>query len=276
VYGLKPTFGLVPADGVVPVSWTLDHVGPIARTARDLALILSALVPEGGLDVEELERGAMGLGIGVAIPDAHLVDPEVKRSLEMAFLSLGSAGASVTPLPDLPAMSTARTCLWAIASVEAADYHRTMLAASADRYHPVVRRRLARGRLIPAVDYVRAQRVRHRLVAELQAASRGFDVLVLPLVPVPAYPLEARQISVQGGLEEVSTVVTQYTPIFSLTGWPALAVPFGRTRSGLPIGIQVAARPGGEALALRVARALEIAAPEEAAPWGHGDPPNLP
>jgi aspartyl-tRNA(Asn)/glutamyl-tRNA(Gln) amidotransferase subunit A len=204
------------------------------------------------------------------------VDAEIKESLETALLLLRSAGASVAPLQGLPAMSTARTCLWTIASTEAADYHRTMLEAAGDSYNPVVRRRLARGQLIPAVDYVRAQRVRHRLAAELEAVTRGFDVLVLPLVPVPPYRLDARQIPVPGGVAETSTVVTQFTPLFSMTGWPALAVPFGRTRSGLPIGIQVAARPGGEALTLRVARALEVAAPQEASRWSRGGAPVLP
>ena len=174
-----------------------------------------------------------------------------------SVLSLESASASVAPLPDLPAMSTARTCLSAIASAEAADYHRAMLEASADRYHPVVRRRLARGQLIPAVDYVRAQRVRHRLAAELQAASREFDVLVLPLVPVPPYPLAAAADPSsrrrRGSLDRGHAVHTNLQPDRSLHS-PYL----GRTRSGLRIGIQMAARPGDEGLTLRVARALGV------------------
>jgi aspartyl-tRNA(Asn)/glutamyl-tRNA(Gln) amidotransferase subunit A len=132
-----------------------------------------------------------------------------------------------------------------------------MLDQRGSEYHPLVRRRLLRGRLRPAADYVRAQRLRNQLCNELIVAMAGLDALVLPLAPVPAYDLHDRSVQLPTGVEDASSAITRYTPLFSLTGWPAVAVPCGLTPEGLPVGIQAVARPGREATALRIASALE-------------------
>ena len=257
VVGLKPTFGSISTDGVVPVAWSLDHVGPIARTVRDCALMYNAMAnPEATqVSLDELERGAEGLRIGVGLVDGDL-DPEVHASLDVALGVLASEGASVTHL-DLPDMRTARWCLWVISSAEAADYHREELHTRGGDYHPLVRRRLLRGRMLPAADYVRAQRLRRRLIEQLTVSSARCDVLVLPLSPVAAYDLHDRDVNLPGGVEDASSAVTRYTPLFSLAGWPALAVPCGLTTRRLPVGMQVVAPPGREEMVLRVARAFE-------------------
>ncbi len=149
VVGLKPTFGSVSTDGVVPVAWSLDHVGPITRTVRDCALVYNAMVSPEAVQVSlaELERGVEGLRVGVGLVDDDL-DPEVRASLDVALGILAGEGASLTRL-DLPDMHAARWCLWVISSAEAADYHREELRTRGGDYHPLVRRRLLRGRLLP-------------------------------------------------------------------------------------------------------------------------------
>jgi aspartyl-tRNA(Asn)/glutamyl-tRNA(Gln) amidotransferase subunit A len=120
-----------------------------------------------------------------------------------------------------------------------------------------VRRRLERGEFVSGVDYVRAQRVRAKLAGELTAAADGCDALLLPTCGTTAYPLGARSVTCGDHEEQASSFVTRWTPLFSLAGWPAVSVPWKLDREGLPIGIQVCARPYADALALRVAAACE-------------------
>lgn len=257
--GLKPTFRAVSTDGVVPVSWSLDHVGPVARSVRDCAIVYNAIAGPRAhkVSLDELERGVEGLSIGVGLIDDEL-DSEVRAALEAAVEALADQGATVNRVA-LPDMRTARWCLWTISSAEAADYHREELLTRGAEYHPLVRRRLLRGRLIPAADYVRAQRLRRRLTDELAASSDHCDALLLPLSPVPAYDLHDRNVRLPGGVEDASSAVTRYTPLFSLAGWPALAVPCGLTARRLPVGMQIVARPGRDETTLRIARAFERA-----------------
>jgi aspartyl-tRNA(Asn)/glutamyl-tRNA(Gln) amidotransferase subunit A len=112
---------------------------------------------------------------------------------------------------------------------------------------------------VPAADYVRAQRLRATLAAELDEATASVDAVVLPVAPVPAYALDDRRIRVGSVMENASDAVTRFTPLFSLTGWPAVSIPCGSTSDGLPIGLQVAARPGHDEVALAVAEAYEHA-----------------
>jgi aspartyl-tRNA(Asn)/glutamyl-tRNA(Gln) amidotransferase subunit A len=270
VTGLKPTFGYISTEGVVPVAWTLDNVGPIARTATDCALVYNAMVsdPSARVALRDVEGGAAGLRIAAALVDDDL-DPQVRTAIDTALETLAADGAEVTYV-RLPDMRAARWCLWVISSAEAADYHRTTLLERGGDYHPLVRRRLLRGRMLSAADYVRAQRLRRRLIEELGAAAAEFDALVLPLSPVAAYDLHDRAVRLPSGVEDASSAVTRYTPLFSLTGWPALAVPCGLTSDRLPIGMQVVAAPGREEMTLRVARAFE-----RSTPWHTERPPEL-
>jgi aspartyl-tRNA(Asn)/glutamyl-tRNA(Gln) amidotransferase subunit A len=265
VVGLKPTLGRVPTRGVVPVSWSLDHVGPMARTVADAAAILRAISPgtEPAADPEHSPRR-----VGVALDGETPLDPAVRDAVREACAVLSQMYDVVEV--DLPSSQLARTVLWTIASAEASDFHRHLLARHGDLYDPLVRRRLLRGRLISAADYVRAQRLRAVLTTELDSAAEGVDAVVLPVSPIPAYSLGDRRVQIGSIVEDASDAVTRFTPLFSLTGWPALSVPCGQSRDGLPLGIQIAARPGDDEVALAVAHAYE-----QMTPWHLLRPPEI-
>ena len=265
VVGLKPTLNRIPTHGVVPVSWTLDHVGPIARTVADTAAIFGALTPES-----EVRPGSRRppRRVGVALDPHAPIDAEVRSAFVEACEVLSRAYDVVEV--TLPDAEVAKTALWTISSAEASDYHRHMLARHSELYDPLVRRRLLRGRLLTAADYVRAQRLRAVLAADLSAATADADVVALPVSPVPAYGLFDRRVQLGGVVEDASDAVTRFTPLFSLTGWPAVSVPCGLSANGLPIGFQICARTGEDELALAVARTYE-----EMTPWHLKRPPEI-
>jgi aspartyl-tRNA(Asn)/glutamyl-tRNA(Gln) amidotransferase subunit A len=248
VVGLKPTLGRVPTDGVVPVSWSLDHVGPIARTVADAREMLRVI----GAPLRAINPSRARVGIALNAP---ALDPHVRAALSEA----ADVFAQIHEVTDvtLPDMNVARTALWTITSAEASDYHRHLLERDGDLYAPLVRRRLLRGRLLPASDYVRAQRLRMTLTAELERVADGLDAVALPVSPVAAYALDDRRVHVGGVVQDASEAVTRFTPLFSLTGWPAVSVPCGLTPDGLPVGLQIVARPGQDEMALAVAEAYE-------------------
>jgi aspartyl-tRNA(Asn)/glutamyl-tRNA(Gln) amidotransferase subunit A len=250
VVGVKPTLGRVPTDGVVPVSWSLDHVGPITRSVADARLMLRVI--GAPLRVTDSRRVRVGIAL-----DGPALDPHVRSALSAAGEVLARIhNVSEVTLPD---MNVARTVLWTIASAEASDYHRHLLERYGRLYAPLVRRRLLRGRLLPASEYVRAQRLRTSLTAELERAADGLDAIVLPVSPVPAYALDDRRVHVGDVTQDASEALTRFTPLFSLTGWPAISVPCGLTPEGLPVGLQIVARPGDDERALAVAEAYERA-----------------
>ena len=250
IVGLKPTLGRVPTDGVVPVSWSLDHVGPISRTVADARAMLGVIgAPLRTLDPEPPR-------VGIAL-DAPALDPHVRAAL-LAAADVFAPTHDVVEV-TLPDMNVARTALWTIASAEASDYHRHLLERHGALYAPLVRRRLLRGRLLPASDYVRAQRLRATLTAELDRVAVAVDAIVLPVSPVPAYALHDRRVELGNVVQDASDAVTRFTPLFSLTGWPAISVPCGLTPDGLPVGLQIVARPGRDEIALAVAETYERA-----------------
>ena len=266
VVGLKPTYGTVSTAGVISTSWSMCHVGPIARTVEDTARLFSALSGRALDRTLDIDLGSVRLAVLGSQP-SELIDPEIEASITAAYDCLEAGGATLTPVA-LPDLLLVRALLWTIASAEASDIHRERLRDHRDLYHPAVRARLERGQAIPATLYVRAQRVRRWLVDRVNDALRNADALLLPTSPVLAYPLGARMISVGSSEEEVGQAVTRYTPLASLTGRPAISVPCGVSSSGLPIGLQLVGHAGREDQLLRIAAAYE-----RVAEW-HVQPPN--
>lgn len=266
VVGLKPTPGRVSLDGVVPVSRSLDHVGPIARTVADAAALFAALTGEDC--ASSLEDGVAGVRLAVPAQQAsEAIDPEVASAVDVACAVLADEGAMLVEV-ELPDLLEAQAALWTIASAEAAEYHRGTLWSRAGDYHPLVRSRLEGGSAVSAIDYIGARSACERLSETVRAALGGVDALLLPVSPVAAYPLGARAVAIDGREEDVSAAVTRYTPLASVTGRPALSLPCGRSADGLPIGFQIVGHPRGEATVLRVGRAYE-----RATPWHREHPP---
>ena len=280
IVGLKPTYGLVSRRGVLPLSWSLDHVGPMARTVEDAALMLNAIAGHDGQDpgsldapvqdyTQALSEGLDGVRVGVLGGDYVLVlDPEVEGAVAAALKVMEALGAQVTRDITIPMAEYAGAANTTIISAEAATIHARYLDAQPEAYGDDVYQRLTLGRLIPATDYINAQQVRRQIHRQVLEALEGIDVLALPMMPVPAPRIEEVSVQIGGSQVDVRTALTRYTGLFNLSGLPAISVPCGFTGQGLPVGIQLVARPLAEATLLRAAHAYE-----QAAGWWKRRPP---
>jgi aspartyl-tRNA(Asn)/glutamyl-tRNA(Gln) amidotransferase subunit A len=262
--GLKPTFGRASLFGAVPLSWSLDHPGPLARTVRDVALAMVATAGHDPRDpvsaerpvpdlVAGIEQGARNLRVGV--PTDHVwdeCDPAIATAVRAAIETLARAGADVREIRWTRAAEYARASS-AVLGVEARAYHEGAFPGRTAEYGPLIRARLASQGDVDAESYARSMRL--LMEARAGAADRdldGVDVLAMPTVPTRAWTIEEAK--------EVArpSEWTRITRIFDLTGQPAISVPCGRDPDGLPIGLQFAARMWDEAAVLRAARAYEL------------------
>jgi aspartyl-tRNA(Asn)/glutamyl-tRNA(Gln) amidotransferase subunit A len=226
--GLKPAFGEVSTDGVVPLSTTCDHVGPLTRSVADARLLFEVLT---GRVSSPQPRGRLVLGV----PSGYLLarlDRDVRRMFDEVRARLQADGHDVRDVRIDGCESTPDVYLH-IVLAEASEYHAAALAGRPEDYSPGVRLRLEMGRYILAEDYVRAQRLRLQLSASVDRALEGCDALLLPGLPIPL------------------------TQLFNLTGHPAIVLPSSRTASGLPLSIQLVGRHGATAALLDCAEVIE-------------------
>lgn len=285
--GLKPTYDLVSRQGVTALSWSLDHVGPLTRTVRDAALVLSVLAAED----PHGPPGAAGprttpphhppaplastsypwssyplssdgdlTGLRIGVPVNYYFDrvaPEVEAAVRGALTQLSGMGAELVEV-EIPMTRYVQATQWGLMVPEATAYHERTLRSVPELYAPDVRVLLEAGELVSAGDYLRAQRSRALM---RQAWSRVFDridVLAAPTVPMTA--AESDQETVEwpdGTTESVSDAYVRLCAPANITGLPALSVPAGRDRMNLPIGMQLIGRPLDEATVLRVGHAYE-------------------
>jgi aspartyl-tRNA(Asn)/glutamyl-tRNA(Gln) amidotransferase subunit A len=283
IVGLKPAYGEVSTDGVVPLSGTFDHLGPFARTVADVSLVYRVLAgltrpalrgdpndhrggannqggganDQGGADLIRSATEAKSLRL--KIPRGYLcdlLDADVRARFEEAVAALRAAGAGVTDVAIAHASSTPAVYVH-IHSSEGATYHARTLDTLADRYTPVVRRRLELGRYVLAQDYVRAMEGRELLRREVDAALDGCDALVLPTLPIPAPPIGAESVIVNGASEPVRALMLRLTQLFNVTGHPAISIPCGATSEGLPCGLQLVGHRNETDALLQLALACE-------------------
>lgn len=252
VVGFKPTFGTVPTDGVVPLSWTMDHVAPMARTVEDAAILLDALTGSAGRYAGWLGLATRGLRIGVP-PAAFLgADPEVVAPVTAAIGALEPWVGSVAEIdrPSAQDFAIAGAAGLVVSRCEAAAFHR---ALGADRrlYWDEVADQLDAGEHVSAVDYLDAQRVRRELGASLLGLFDVHDVLAMPTTLVAAPPAE-------DFARHLLSLARNAIP-WSFLGFPAVSVPCGTTAAGLPVGLQLVAPPRHEGLLVAVAGVLEQA-----------------
>jgi aspartyl-tRNA(Asn)/glutamyl-tRNA(Gln) amidotransferase subunit A len=279
IVGHKPTYGLVSRAGVLAAGYSLDHVGPFARSVRDAALVLNAIAgpdehdPAGtrrrAMDAAaDLHRGVGGLAIGVPRAQAsELIDPQMRDAYRAALAVLQGQGARLVEV-ELPDHLLSRTAMWAISASELAESHRDYLRTRPQDYSPTVRGLIRQGAFLPAVEYVHAHRVRQKIIVQYQETMRRVDVIAMPVVPFPAWPIGAEEVTVDGVSENLMGSLTRYCPPFNITGQPAIAVPSGFDRDGLPLGFQIAGRWHDEATVFRVAYAYE-----QATGWHRRRPP---
>ncbi len=275
VAGLKPTYGRISRAGVVPLAWSLDHVGPMALSVADLAAALAAMAGPDAADPAGLDapaedwlaadRAGGGLaGVTVWRLGGFFAGPyagEVGRALERTSDALAGLGARVQGL-ELKLAPRADLAAMAVLFSEAAACLEVHLRRSPRKLGEAVASAVRLGLTIPASRYVQALRLRRLLMEELDRRLGPADILLAPAVCVSAPELEAETVAVDGELAlDVRTALTRYTRFFNLAGLPALALPAGRDAAGLPLSVQLAAGYGREALLLRVGAALEAAAP---------------
>lgn len=267
VVGLKPTYGLVPRTGVTSLSWSLDHVGPLTRTVQDVALVLSAIAGHDPRDpasvsgpVPDRFPGGDLRGLKVGVPRNHYFDritPEVEESVRGAIERLVELGAELVDV-EIPMARYVQAVQWGLMVPEATAYHERSLRATPDLYAADVRILLEAGELTSAGDYLRAQRARTMMRDAWARMFDGIDVLAAPTVPMTA--AEAGQEAVEwadGTTEAVSDSYVRLCAPANITGVPALTLPVGHDRAGLPIGMQLMARPFHDATVLRVGRVYE-------------------
>lgn len=256
VVGLKPALGDVPTDGVVPLSATLDHVGPLCRTVADAAIVYGVL-RGAATPAPPRPNGPRGLRIGV--PRRYfldLLDDEVAAAFRETCSRLARAGAALQDV-DVPHADTIAPVYLHIVLAEAAAYHAKTLEERPDDYTPNVRIRLEMGRYVLAEDYLRALAGRRVLMREVDAALDGRDALLLPALAIPAPPIGASTVRVGASEEPVRNVMLRLTQLFNLTGHPAIAIPCGTTRAGLPVGVQLVGSRGATAALLAAAAGIE-------------------
>ena len=267
VVGLRPTRTRVPREGVVPLSWSYDAVGPMARTAADAALLLSAMA---GQAIEPgppraSGRGAVGrplagtrIGVVEALIDGRC-EPYVADGARAALAVLGDLGAEVRPVA-FQYLHHGPVIHRLVQMAEAATAHAPWFADQAPRYAPDVRTRLEAGRLVPARAYLQAQRARRLVVQELNAVmdAERLDALAAPTTPAVAPRRGADTLQVAGADIPLRRGLMSLVVGLTESGGPVLALPVGE-HDGLPFGMQLAGRPGAEPELLRMATAYEAA-----------------
>lgn len=269
VVGLKPTFGRISRHGIVPHSWSLDHPGPLTRSVEDAALALGVLAGYDPRDpacqaqpvpdyTAALGTGVRGLRVGVI--DNHFMDrntPEVQARVESCIADLARAGATVVHA-TMPVLTHGLAAIYAIELASSGAYHDRWIAEGRSAsYQPDVRALVEMGRLVSAVDYLKAEQLRSVMATDFARLFDRVDVVVTPTEPITAWTRGRDHIDIAGRPESVLAASWRLTYPFNLTGMPAISIPCGFDAEGLPIGLQIASRPFDEVTLLRCAAQVE-------------------
>jgi aspartyl-tRNA(Asn)/glutamyl-tRNA(Gln) amidotransferase subunit A len=272
VVGLKPTYGRVSRAGVMPLSWTMDHIGPLAATVTDAALLFATMAGHDPEDPTSSPRplddvvGTLEAPVGglrAAMPETYFFDElhaDVEGAVRAAIGVLEKLGVRVgrVTLPDLRSLT--RECNTPIVAAEAATEHGPLLRDRRDEVQPVVYARASVGFSLSAVQYLEAQRLRERFAREFVAtAFADADVLLMPTIPEPAPAYAAAK---AGSVDDVVARMGRFSRLtrpLNAAGVPALSVPCGFTADGRPLALQIVGRLFAEATVLRVGRAYERA-----------------
>jgi aspartyl-tRNA(Asn)/glutamyl-tRNA(Gln) amidotransferase subunit A len=255
--GLKPTYGELSCEGIIPLSRSLDHVGPLAHSVPDARAIFEAMRRGARASAARVGLSVARVSLGALRPFfMEVLEPDVRSRTEDALDRLRRAGAQVSDRHVAHAGDVAAIYLH-LQLPEASAYHAAAVERQPDAYTPAVRLRLEMGRYVRAEDYVRARQGADLLRAEVDAALDGCDALVLPTLPIAAPVLGAESLDVDGTPHPVRTLMLRLTQLFDITGHPAISVPCGRTEANLPVGLQLVGRCGATDALLDVAELVE-------------------
>ena len=274
--GMKPTYGRVSRFGAMPLSFSLDHIGPLTRTVADCALLTQIIAGKDTNDstsyyqpkpdfLSGIDSGIEGLKIGVPTtygngPSGFLdpLHPEVQREMESSLAVFRSLGAKVVEIPLPENFEISNNMANIIAGAESSSAHANWLKEQPENYGSQTRERLLTGLLFSASDYLDALKLRKVILEDfLHEVFGKVDILHTPVVPNPVPTLAESDIQANPGFIEYLTLLGHFTRPFNYLGLPALSVPDGLTDNGLPTGFQLVAPPFEEALLLRAARAFE-------------------
>lgn len=271
IVGLRPTIGRVSNFGVVPLAWSMDTVGPMARTVEDCALLFNAMAghdpKDGGSLLEpvpdytaDLNKEVRGLRIGV-VPGYffHHLQPPVRDAVKAALSTFEGLGAHVFEV-DIENIHGNISAQLTVESTEPSAYHQKWLRERPQDYGADVRTQLEMGELLLATHYIQAQRYRTLLRREFMEAFKSVDVFICPTLPFTATRVGEMKVVIENGEEEdMLSAIMQFTGVPSLTGLPSLNVPCGYDHEGLPVGMQIIGRPFDEATLFRMGAAFQTA-----------------
>ena len=270
VTGLKTTVGRISRAGAMPLSQSLDTVGPLARTVLDCALLLGLMA---GADADDPTAVAGPLpdymaatresikGLKIGVPAAFYVDdldPEVERILDDTITVLKREGADIVQV-ELPDQRQLTAACQLVLAVEAAAFHKRWMIERPQDYGPQVLMRLQNGLAIPGVSYLEAMRWRGPALAAYLAAVAGVDAVIAPVAPVAAPTIAESDVGTSPDAEAVIQRLTRFTRPINYLGLPSLAIPSGFTKSGLPVAMQLIGRSFDEAMLLRIGAAFQRA-----------------
>ena len=279
IVGLKPTYGRLSRHGLTPLSWCMDHPGPLVRSVEDAALVMNAL---SGYDAKDPASARVSVpdfttaltgeikGLRIGVPREYFQvprDPQVEHATRRAIELLGELGATVTEV-SMPLFHTSAAISTTILMAEAAALHRDLVLSRGAEYYPPIRLRLEAGLFFSAADYVQAHRARALFNHQSRELFQQVDILAGPMEPVTAPKIGATKVQVGKITQGAIPTLTQYSRPFNLNGYPAISVPCGFSQDNLPMGLQLAGRPFEEETVLRVAHAYE-----QATEWYRRRPP---
>jgi aspartyl-tRNA(Asn)/glutamyl-tRNA(Gln) amidotransferase subunit A len=267
--GLKPTYGRVSRHGAMGLSFTLDHVGPLARTVRDCALLMNVIAGHDPKDSTTSSRpvpdytaalDAPVEGLRIAVPENYFYDPvkpAVRRLLDASLDVYRSLGARIVPV-TIPSIELANPMVMLVMAVEAAALHGRWLRERPGDYGKQTLGRLLPGLLYPATQYVDALNLRQKVMRDFaEAVFSCADLLHLPVLPIEVPTIDESNLAANPGFSEFLLHFGHCSRPFNYLGLPAISVPIGRTDNGLPCGMQLVGRPFGEKFLLRAAYAYE-------------------
>ena len=270
VTGLKTTVGRVSRAGAMPLSWSLDTVGPLARTAEDCALLTGLMA---GADPDDPTASALPVpdyvaatkqsikGLKIGVPGSFYVDDldaEVARVLDETLATLKREGAEIVKV-ELPDQRQLTAACQLVLATEAASLHKRWMIERPRDYGAQVLMRLQNGLAVPAVSYLEAMRWRGPALAAHLAAVEGTDAMIVPVAPMPAATIAESDVGNSIDAEAVIQRITRFTRPINYLGLPALSIPSGFTKSGLPVGMQIVGRAFDEAMLLRIGAAFQRA-----------------